>query len=824
MKILLASSEVVPFAKTGGLADVCGALPVELAKLGHEVSVIMPAYRRVRHCGQEIADTGIRVEVPIGSHVVEGRYLRSHLPGSDVPVYLVEQARYFDRDELYREAGRDYKDNCERFVFFCRAVMESIRLFDLNIDLIHANDWQTGLLPAFQKIEYDNAPGYEQIATLLTIHNMAYQGQFWHWDMLLTGLDWKYFNWRQMEYYGDLNLLKSGIVFADSLNTVSPQYAAEIQQSPLGCGLEGVLSHRSNVLSGIINGVDYSVWNPASDPHLAATYTSSNWEQGKARCKAALQIELGLPDSPQVPLIGLVGRLADQKGFDLVAQVIKQWVLTTDAQWAILGTGESQYHTLFRELSAEYPSKVAAKLLFSDALAHRVEAGSDIFLMPSRYEPCGLNQLYSLKYGSVPVVHRTGGLADTISDASGENLANRRANGFVFDRYEMTALDLALDRACQAFLHEKPLWNQLVETGMTQDWSWAEKRTEVCRTVREHDRPRHPTLRLNDDETWSRASGSSWPAVANIALRISSPPQTNPGAMLAPFCAGHEDETTPTIASYRLDSARLSSPWQVRVVSNLYPAFVLGPSQPNNDTVLQSASVGQHEVIIESPTHRRHLTELSLAEVQLVFAAYRDRLRSIRAEGHFGYALVFKNSGRDAGMSREHLHSQLVALPSAPPVACQELSGAKRFWSRRHQCVFCFLQQETRRQESRFVIETESMMAFCPFASRVPYETWVLPKEHRSCFEDASDAALRDVAATVLETIRRLQTCLGQVAYNYLLHTNPFDMPRQDHYHWHIEILPRTGRLAGLEWGTGLLINTVPPEVAAERLRSVVRD
>ena len=208
--------------------------PIELAKLGHDVTVIMPAYRKVRQSGQEISDTGIRFEVPIGSQVVEGRYLRSHLPGSDVPVYLVDQPRYFDREELYRETGRDYKDNCERFVFFCRAAMESIRLLGLNVDLIHANDWQTGLIPAFQKIEYENAPGYEQIATLLTIHNMAYQGQFWHWDMLLTGLDWKYFNWRQMEYYGDLNLLKTGIVFADSLNTVSPRYAEEIQQSPLG--------------------------------------------------------------------------------------------------------------------------------------------------------------------------------------------------------------------------------------------------------------------------------------------------------------------------------------------------------------------------------------------------------------------------------------------------------------------------------------------------------------------------------------------------------------------------------------------------------------
>lgn len=474
LKILLASSEVVPFAKTGGLADVCGALPVEVSKLGHSVTVIMPAFRSTRHCGLPITDTGIRFEVPVGNHIVEGGLLRSQLPDSDVTVYLVDQPGYFDRDQLYREQGRDYKDNCERFVFFCRAVMESIRLLGLEVDLIHANDWQTGLIPAYQKIEYENAPGYEHIATLLTIHNMAYQGQFWHWDMLLTGLDWKYFNWRQMEYYGDLNLLKTGIVFADSLNTVSPRYAEEIQQSPLGCGLEGCLSHRRKILSGIINGVDYSIWNPAHDPHLAENYTVENWQTGKAACKTQLQQEMGLPVLPHVPVIGLVGRLADQKGLDLVAPIIKHWVHTSDAQWVVLGTGEPQYHQLLQSLMREFPSKVAARLEFSDAVAHRIEAGADLFLMPSRYEPCGLNQLYSLKYGTVPVVHRTGGLMDTITDASEPAISEGRANGFSFDRYEAAALEATLERACHTYRTDKRIWNQLVSTGMLQDWSWAE--------------------------------------------------------------------------------------------------------------------------------------------------------------------------------------------------------------------------------------------------------------------------------------------------------------------------------------------------------------
>jgi len=236
LKILIATSEAVPFAKTGGLADVCGSLPIELEKLGHEPIVILPAHRQARSAGIPIEATGVDVGIPIGSKFVEGRILRSELPGSSVPVYLVDQPDYFDRAGLYQENGEDYRDNCERFVFFNRAVLEAIRGLNLHVDVLHANDWQTGLLPAYLKAEYRGVPGYEHIGSLFTIHNMAYQGVFWHWDMLLTGLDWKYFNWQQMEFFGNLNLLKTGLTFADRLNTVSPRYAEEIQSAPLGCG------------------------------------------------------------------------------------------------------------------------------------------------------------------------------------------------------------------------------------------------------------------------------------------------------------------------------------------------------------------------------------------------------------------------------------------------------------------------------------------------------------------------------------------------------------------------------------------------------------
>jgi starch synthase len=472
LNILIASSEVVPFAKTGGLADVCGTLPIELARLGHHVTVFVPAYRHSRNCGHPIENTNCVLDIPIGSKVVNGRLMKSWLPGSEVPVYLVDQPGYFDRPELYRENGEDYRDNCERFVFFCRSVLESIRLLELPVDVIHANDWQTGLLPAYQKIEYASAPGYEQIATLMTIHNMAYQGQFWHWDMLLTGIDWKYFNWHQMEFYGKLNLLKTGIVFADSINTVSPRYAQEIQHPAMGCGLENVLHHRREILSGIINGVDYDTWNPSVDCFLPAHYGPHDWQHGKGICKRTLQAEFGLPTDPTAPLLGIVGRLVDQKGFDLVAKIIEHWVRSSDAQWCILGTGEPDYHQLLERLAAEFPHKVGVRLEFNDRLAHLVEAGADMFVMPSRYEPCGLNQLYSLKYGTIPIVHATGGLADSIADCNGENLATHRANGFSFESDDAAALEHALTRACDTFRNDRSTWNQLVTTAMQQDWSW----------------------------------------------------------------------------------------------------------------------------------------------------------------------------------------------------------------------------------------------------------------------------------------------------------------------------------------------------------------
>lgn len=493
MRIVLASSEVVPFSKTGGLADVAAALPKVLAEAGHEVSVITPFYPQVdarrnpRDPG--IESTGRAIEVPIGRKTVVAQVLQSHLPNSAVPVYLIDQPHYFDRASLYGERGEDYRDNSERFIFFSRAVFEAARVLDLRPEIIHANDWQTGLIPALQRIEFARQPVFERTATVFTIHNMAYQGQFWHWDMLLTGLDWKYFNYRQMEFFGSLNLLKTGITFADILTTVSPTYAREIQTPEYGYGLHGVLHSRRDDLVGILNGVDTDVWNPETDPHIARNYNTMTVAEGKQACKSDLQQRVGLPGRNDVPLFGMISRMADQKGLDLIAGC-SQDLLRLDLQLVFLGTGDPRYEEVLKQLTEQFPRKVAAVIGFDEPLAHRIEAGADAYLMPSQYEPCGLNQMYSLIYGTVPIVRAVGGLADSVIDASEHNVDAGTANGFSFVRYQSEALFRQVCRALGVY-QDRRTWMQLARTGIERDWSWrrsAAQYLDVYRRAQEKQR------------------------------------------------------------------------------------------------------------------------------------------------------------------------------------------------------------------------------------------------------------------------------------------------------------------------------------------------
>ncbi|MEL7498679.1 MAG: glycogen synthase GlgA [Planctomycetota bacterium] len=481
MKIVLASSEVSPFAKTGGLADVSGALPGELEKLGHEVTVIMPAYRAVheaaRSRSQTIEPTSVACEIPVGRDLQHCRFSQSTLPNGTTRILFVDHAAYFDREDLYNDADGDFPDNCERFVFFCRAVLEAVRLFDLQPDVIHANDWQTGLIPALLACEYRENRSYPGIASLLTIHNLAYQGLFDQKHMASTGLDPVLFNWQQMEYFGQLNLLKTGIVFADSINTVSQTYAEEIQTPEQGCGLEEVLKHRSDRLSGILNGIDSTEWNPATDPHIVTQFDSDFDTEigspGKAKCKNALQKSARLRTDPDVPLIGIVGRLASQKGWSLIIPVLRRWLEHEDAQWVILGTGDPDYHHVLTSLLQSHADKLDIHLTFSNELAHQIEAGSDMFLMPSLYEPCGLNQMYSMAYGTVPIVRQTGGLADTVINATAQTIADQMATGFSFVNFDAESLDQTIQRAVDCYRNQRPQWNQIMQNGMQRDWSWS---------------------------------------------------------------------------------------------------------------------------------------------------------------------------------------------------------------------------------------------------------------------------------------------------------------------------------------------------------------
>ena len=479
VRVLFCTSEAVPFAKTGGLADVAGALPAALTETGGDVRVVLPGYRAIDRAKFGFRAIG-RAMVPLGTTQTEVEFLESRLPGGRVPVYLVAHDPSFGRAGLYGEGGKDYEDNLERFTVFGRGVLALAGHLGWAPDVVHCQDWQTGLVPVWLRVE-PRAPRLEAAATLFTIHNLAYQGLFPPERLPVTGLGPEIFTPQGIEFYGKVNLLKGGLVFADRLSTVSEQYAREIQTPEFGCGLEGVLRERAADLTGILNGVDYGAWDPSHDTHIAARYTADDLA-GKAVCTRDLRRTQQLDDKPDAPLVGMISRLADQKGFDLVAAVLDR-LIAAGAQFVLLGTGEPKYHELFAAFHRRYPGRVSVTLGFDDGLAHRIEAGADMFLMPSRYEPSGLNQLYSLRYGTVPVVRKTGGLADTIVDATPDAVARGAANGFVSEAYEPAALWDALERALRTF-RDRRVWTHLQQTGMRQDFSWRRAAGRYVETYR----------------------------------------------------------------------------------------------------------------------------------------------------------------------------------------------------------------------------------------------------------------------------------------------------------------------------------------------------
>ena len=487
LNVLFLSSEVEPFAKTGGLADVSGALPQVIKHMDNEIRVMMPCYGSINERKSKLHEM-IRlknVEVPVGAKHYHASVKSSFLTNNHtkVQVYFLDNPRLFGRPGLYvhPETKKDYADNDERFIFFSRGVLEVLKRMGWQPDIIHCNDWQTGLVPAYLKTLYKDDPFYADTKTVLTVHNMAYQGVFPKSSFVKTGLPPELLSEQGIEAYGNMNLLKSGWVFADAITTVSEKYAEEIRTSDeYGYGLQNIAARRKNDLTGIVNGIDYSVWNPAVDELIPHKYDYKTIEL-KLETKKALLEKMGLPFNETTPLIGIISRLADQKGFDLIGEIMDN-LMKRDVQLVVLGTGEKRYHDMFEKAAKKHKQKLAVRLTFDNELAHLIEAGSDMFLMPSRYEPCGLNQLYSLKYGTVPIVRATGGLDDTIEEF---NPSNGAGTGFKFKKYDGGELLKTIQRAISAFA-DQTSWRKLIRNGMSKDFSWetsAKKYVQLYRSL-----------------------------------------------------------------------------------------------------------------------------------------------------------------------------------------------------------------------------------------------------------------------------------------------------------------------------------------------------
>lgn len=465
MNILLAASEAVPFCKTGGLADVTGALAQVLSRLGHDVRLFLPCYRAVESRTPTLRALPGQFLIPVGDDILPASLLST--TWGSATAYFIQSSKYFAREGLYQEAGKDYEDNDERFIYFSRAVLEAAKFLGFKPDIIHCHDWQTGLIPAYLKTLYRIDAFYVRTASLLTIHNIAYQGMFTKHALFLAGFGWTDFTPDRLEYYGGLNFLKAGLVFADTLNTVSPTYAREIQSSAeFGRGMEGLLRHRSRELHGVLNGIDVDFWNPETDNLLTRNYAAADLITGKAANKAALQKDCGFAENG-APVVGIVSRLDAQKGLDVVID-LAPWLISKGARLVVLGTGDPQLQQAMQKLADSNKGFVCFRHGYDEPFAHKIYAGADLFLMPSRFEPCGLGQMIAMRYGTLPVVTRTGGLADTVRESEE---ASKPANGFMAERCSQDDVRSALERALALYARRDD-WTARVKNAMAFDGSW----------------------------------------------------------------------------------------------------------------------------------------------------------------------------------------------------------------------------------------------------------------------------------------------------------------------------------------------------------------
>jgi starch synthase len=493
LDIAMFSAEVFPFVKVGGLADVVGALTKALEKLGMRVVIVLPAFKAINHDLFSIRPYKPIPDfpVPMGPGWSRTEVYHTRMAGTSIDVFVIGCGAYFYRDGLYDDPAtkEGYSDNMQRFIFFMKAGLEVVRRLGHPPDVIHCHDWQTALVPGLLRTNLIRDPFFSRVGTLFTIHNLAYQGNYPKESLYWAGIDYSHFFPNSpFEFWGRVNFMKVGIEFADLFNTVSANYAREIQSGPeFGHGLEGVIRRRKDDLWGIVNGIDYAEWDPARDPLIPEPFSTENL-RGKKACKAAVLGAFGLrPLRDRTPLVGIVSRLAEQKGFDLLADSIEE-IAGLDLQIVVLGQGQQKYHDLFLHMAGRYPEKIGIRLDFDNALSHLVIAGSDMVLMPSRYEPCGLNQLYSLRYGTVPVVRAVGGLVDTVENY---DFAQDTGTGFSFKNYASHELIIALMRALLVYA-EPERWGALMLRGMRQDWSWERSARKYLELYRRIYRKRNP--------------------------------------------------------------------------------------------------------------------------------------------------------------------------------------------------------------------------------------------------------------------------------------------------------------------------------------------
>ena len=485
LNILFCTSEVTPYSKTGGLADVSNSLPQELSALGHAVRIITPKYgpldeRRLRI--YEIKRL-TNIEVPIGDKMAICNIKSSFIvsPKGKVQVFLIENEEYFGNESPYTDikTGKDYPSNDERFIFYNRAVVQVLGLLGWQPDIIHCNDWQTGLIPAYLKTLYSKDPLLNMVKTVFTIHNIAFQGLFSHESFVKSGLPESIYSEEWVEYYKQFSFLKTGLNYSDIITTVSQTYADEICTThEYGMGFEGILKKRKKDIYGILNGVDYTVWNPEKDSSIPYRYSSKELPLKRENKKALLK-HFGLEYNAEVPVLGIISRMTDQKGFDLIENLMKD-LMKENVQLILLGAGDKTYQKKFEAHKKKFKDKMGVHFGFSEELAHLIEAGADIFLMPSRYEPCGLNQMYSLRYGTIPIVRKTGGLADTVTEYK-----NGKGNGFVFDKYESAEFLKAIKRALKLYQNREE-WIKLIRLAMSYDYSWtvsAKKYVELYKSL-----------------------------------------------------------------------------------------------------------------------------------------------------------------------------------------------------------------------------------------------------------------------------------------------------------------------------------------------------